>query len=526
MGAAEKQLIAGRYELEALIGEGGSAEVWRARHLGLNSLVALKLLHATTSQHEWARRRFTTEAQVTAQLRSRYAVQVFDVGVTDDGHPYIVMELLDGEDLRSRIDRVGRIALVDAGRILSQCARALHRAHQLGIVHRDFKPDNVIISSDEDGRDLAKVVDFGIAKLVGELDSAPGEPFAPSDTATAFTTFTNTGAILGTPVYMAPEQIRNAAEVDFRTDIWAFGIVAYECLVGARPFDGKNLIELFQKISSGDHPRPHTIHPNIPAKFSEWFEVACAPEPARRFSSASVACRALLASLDLLRSRHDSTFPARTSSTSMLAVVVPPSDHAGATAATVHGGDDVGRPPPGRIALTPAPSDPRAFARTVADDRAEPSGPAASLPAPAQRRAPRHRWWVGSLVGVVGAVSLVGWLAASRAGGVDPSAAPSALATNAPAADRQTSPPSTAPSPTEPASVSAPPAASPSASTPPSVVRPPPTKPSTVPKPTRDVAATSSLQSPPSPAPASAPVPAAAPQPPAATTPVDPYNYR
>jgi serine/threonine-protein kinase len=295
--AASRQ-IAGRYELEARIGTGGIGEVWRARHLALNSYVAIKFLQGASAQNESTRRRFTTEAQVTAQLNSRHAVQVFDFGVTDDGHPYLVMELLQGETLGRRIERVGRLRIVETARILGQSAKALQRAHQLGIVHRDFKPDNIVISTDEEGNDYVKVVDFGIAKLVGDLDR-PSEPTRNDfSTSEVPATFTKTGSMLGTPSYMAPEQIVSPADVDLRADIWAFGVVAFECLTGCPPFTGNTLLELFKQIESGTHPPAGQLESSVPAGFHEWFDTACAPDPRARFPDITTSYKELLTALD------------------------------------------------------------------------------------------------------------------------------------------------------------------------------------------------------------------------------------
>jgi serine/threonine-protein kinase len=292
------RVVAGRYELDAPIGKGGFAEVWRARHLALNSFVAIKFLQVASAQNELTRKRFTTEAQVTAQLKSQHAVQVFDFGVTEEGQPYLVMELLEGETLGRRLERLGRIGIVDTARLLGQSARALHRAHQLGIVHRDFKPDNIVVGADDEGRDYVKVVDFGIAKLVGDLEpSSQPTVLDPSINAPP-STFTKTGSILGTPYYMAPEQVRNASEVDLRADIWALGIVAYECLTGMVPFTGTTLAELFERIQSGKHPDPTKLEPSVPVGFNDWFDVACAPEPSRRFPDAQTAWKRLMVALE------------------------------------------------------------------------------------------------------------------------------------------------------------------------------------------------------------------------------------
>ena len=308
-GAGEvKRLLGDRYELEVLIGKGGVGEVWRARHVALNSRVAIKFLQMASAQKESAKRRFSTEAQITAQLKTSTAVQVFDYGVTEAGQPYLVMELLEGETLGRRLERVHRLTAPETSRLLGQAARALHRAHQLGIVHRDFKPDNIVICVDDEGRDQVKVLDFGIAKLVGVLDEV-----AEADASKAFgepPSFTRTGAVLGTPLYMAPEQIRNAADVDLRADIWALGVVAFECLTGRPPFRGGTFPELFERIQSGLHPSPTLLEPSVPPAFEMWFDIACAPDPAKRFLNASVAYRHLAVALDTLNNAETSaSFP-------------------------------------------------------------------------------------------------------------------------------------------------------------------------------------------------------------------------
>src|SRR5262245_51993252 len=166
------RLVGDRYILETLIARGGMGEVWRARHKALRSLVAIKFLHRASAFSPSKRKRFLTEAQVTANLKTRHAVQVFDFGVTEDGLPYLVMEFLEGETLEKRIAREGRLSIETTFTVLRQAARALDRAHALGIVHRDFKPENVVIFADEEGGEQVKVVDFGIAKIVGDLELA------------------------------------------------------------------------------------------------------------------------------------------------------------------------------------------------------------------------------------------------------------------------------------------------------------------------------------------------------------------
>jgi serine/threonine-protein kinase len=296
---AEAKLVGGRYALESLLGQGGMGEVWRARHVALNTLVAIKFLVGASAHKLSTRKRFLTEAQVTAQLKTRHAVQVFDFGVTDDGQPYLVMELLDGETLGHRIARLKRLDVASTVQFLEQAARALDRAHGVGIVHRDFKPDNIVISVDEEGREAVKVLDFGIAKILNDLEASDADDGdALEGVQKAFATFTRTGTVLGTPLYMAPEQVRNSADLDMRADIWAFGVVAYQCLTGAPPFEGTNLIDLFERISKCEHAPARSLNDTLPEAFDQWFDIACAPDVSKRFASAKIAATQLAVALD------------------------------------------------------------------------------------------------------------------------------------------------------------------------------------------------------------------------------------
>jgi serine/threonine-protein kinase len=302
-----------RYELEELLGRGGMGEVWRARHLALNSFAAIKFLHAVSAQDESARKRFLTEAQVTAQIKTRHAVQVFDFGITEAGRPFLVMELLDGETVGHRLERSGKLPKAATVRFLQQAARALDRAHALGIVHRDFKPDNLVIVKDEDGRESIKVLDFGIAKLVGDLEAVSSLAISHGGDDTLVdgegpTSLTSTNAVLGTPHYMAPEQIRRD-ELGPAIDVWAFGVVAFECLTGVPPFDGTTLIEIFTRIQVGRHLSARELAPELPAEFEEWFDMACSLDPLQRFNSATVAARALAVSLESARWEKDRSTP-------------------------------------------------------------------------------------------------------------------------------------------------------------------------------------------------------------------------
>ena len=288
-----------RYALEAKIGEGGMGEVWRAKHLALDNPVAIKFLTANVGASETVQKRFLVEAKVTAQLKSRHAVQVFDFGVTTDGHPYLVMELLQGETLKARIVRLRRIDPESTVTILSAASKALARAHSLGIIHRDFKPDNVFLTKNEEGEDEVKVVDFGVAKLLGGMEEDPPTPTDDqiADAVTSLDSLTRTGRLVGTPHYMSPEQIRMSAELGPAADIWALGVVAFECLTGKHPFQGKNVLEVFAAIQLGQARSARELEPSLPKAFEKWFARACAVHAGDRFPDAITATTALAEAL-------------------------------------------------------------------------------------------------------------------------------------------------------------------------------------------------------------------------------------
>ena len=278
-------------------------EVWRARHVALKSPVAIKFLQGSSASSERSRRRFLTEAQVTANLKTRHAVHVFDFGVTEDGLPFLVMELLEGETLDRRIARETRLSPLHTSALMRQAARALDRAHALGIVHRDFKPENVILVADEEGDvEQVKVVDFGIAKLVGELDDPLKNALsslAQARRRSSPRASDLASGAMGTPHYMAPEQVSDSVHVGPAADIWAFGVVAYECLTGKRPFDDDSIANILRRVMEGVPPAaPSTIAP-VPEMFDDWFNVACARNPADRFRDAQTAAIALAVALEL-----------------------------------------------------------------------------------------------------------------------------------------------------------------------------------------------------------------------------------
>jgi serine/threonine protein kinase len=275
----EGEILGGKFRLEKEIGRGSMGTVWSAVHLTLGQRVAIKLISAEHAQGSEARQRFSTEAKAAARLRSRYVVQVYDDGETPEGTPYIVLEYLDGETLEQRVEREHDLPLNDAVRITRHVARALSRAHAAGIVHRDLKPANVFLTTSEDDEMgwLAKVLDFGIAKL---------EEHGVAST-------TKTGALLGTPLFMSPEQVRGANSVDARSDLYSLGMVFYNMLTGSYAFNGDSFADVLVAICTGPLPDLRVAAPWVPASVADWFQRACARDVQARFQSADELIEAL-----------------------------------------------------------------------------------------------------------------------------------------------------------------------------------------------------------------------------------------
>jgi serine/threonine protein kinase len=271
---SDDELVAGKYELIRLIGRGGMGSVWEGRHVTLGTRVACKFIDADfASKSPEARTRFKNEARAAASLRSKHVVDVHDYGVMKDGRPYIVMEFLPGESLADRLERVGRLPLTATARIVSQVGRALWKAHAAGIVHRDLKPDNIFLMWDEeDEQDQVKVVDFGIAKFT---DERVGVSHA-----------TQTGSVVGTPYFMSPEQARGIEVIDLRSDLWALGVVTFQCLTGQLPFHSEAVGDLLIKICTGDIPVPSHVSPDLPLSMDAWMARALERDRDLRFQSA------------------------------------------------------------------------------------------------------------------------------------------------------------------------------------------------------------------------------------------------
>ena len=272
------QLIAGKYELERLLGKGSMGEVWRARHATLDDAYAVKLIDLGTMPDAGAR--FQMEAHIAAMLskRTRHVVSVTDHG--EQGElAYIVMELLEGESLDERIQKHAPLPLAEISTIVSQVSRALAHAHAEGFVHRDLKPANIFLTKDEDGQLVAKLLDFGIARAVeGRL---PRSPFA-----------TAKDTIVGTPNYMSPEQARGLDTLDHRCDLWALAVVTYEALSGGHPFEGETLQDIFISIGIGRQTPLRSRREDLPEPIYAFYDRGFAHEIEDRFESADELARA------------------------------------------------------------------------------------------------------------------------------------------------------------------------------------------------------------------------------------------
>jgi serine/threonine-protein kinase len=245
IGADDKELAPGQevgeYRVEGTLGKGGFGTVYGAVHPLIGKRVAIKVLARKYSADEEIVSRFVAEARAVNQIRHRNIIDIFSFGALSDGRHYYVMEYLDGEPLDAHIRNHGPMPLDEALPVLRSIARALDAAHAKGIAHRDLKPENIFLAHDADGAQFPKLLDFGIAKLLAPEDVVRHK--------------TGTGVPIGTPYYMSPEQCRGR-EVDHRTDIYSFGIVAYRLLTGTFPFEGDDYMELLVKQMNDEPPPP------------------------------------------------------------------------------------------------------------------------------------------------------------------------------------------------------------------------------------------------------------------------------
>jgi serine/threonine protein kinase len=271
----------GTYTIHKLLGEGGMGSVYLAEHALLGRRAAIKVLLPAMSANQEIVNRFFNEARATTAITDPGIVQVFDFGYHTDGSAYIVMELLDGESMATRLERLGRLAPRDAFRLMKQVAISLGAAHARGIVHRDLKPDNLFVVGDAavTGGERMKILDFGIAKLAGD---DPGRMK------------TRTGAVMGTPLFMSPEQCRGVSGIDHRADIYSLGCVMFLAITGRAPFDGEGVGDILFGHMGKPAPAPSSVVP-VPPVVDQIILRCLAKLPGERFQTMAELVNAMTA---------------------------------------------------------------------------------------------------------------------------------------------------------------------------------------------------------------------------------------
>jgi serine/threonine protein kinase len=269
-------LLVGKYRVIREVGRGGMAAVYEAENLTIGKKLAVKVLAAELANSSIVIERFFREARAAASVKSPYIVEVYDSGRLEDGRPFIAMELLEGESLYDRMARVRLIDPQSTVRIIGQVAKGLMKAHAANIVHRDLKPENIHMCTGEDGDELAKILDFGLAKF-----------YTPVKTDEKTARLTREGAVFGTPAYMSPEQVRGQGSVDHRADLWALGCMTFECLTGRPVWNTDQGVAMtFAAIAASQLPVPSRLRPDLPPSFDAWFRKALDRDPDRRFQTA------------------------------------------------------------------------------------------------------------------------------------------------------------------------------------------------------------------------------------------------
>ncbi|HEY3817813.1 MAG TPA: serine/threonine-protein kinase [Polyangiaceae bacterium] len=274
---AQGEVVAGKYRVDRVLGSGGMGIVVAATQLELDRPVAIKFLVAEAAKAPEIVARFGREARAVAKIQGEHVARVLDVGVLENGLPYMVMEYLDGADLAQRIAREGRLPLPEMARYVLEACEALAEAHAAGIIHRDLKPANLFLARRPDRTTIVKLLDFGISK--SPVGAAGG--------------ITSTQAIMGSPVYMSPEQLVSAKHVDARSDIWSLGVVLHEALAGTPPFNAESMPQIVTRILHTSAPPLSDSRPELPPAVGAIVERCLAKDPAARFGDVAELASAL-----------------------------------------------------------------------------------------------------------------------------------------------------------------------------------------------------------------------------------------
>jgi eukaryotic-like serine/threonine-protein kinase len=273
------ELIQNKYRIVRLIGQGGMGEVYEGLNEGIARRVAIKLLHGGLASQQGVVERFEREAQAAGRIGNDHILEVLDMGTLADGDRFMVMEYLDGETLEERLQRLGATTPHEIYPIVRQLLVGLAAAHEAGIIHRDLKPDNVFVLREKAGHpDFVKIIDFGISKFTS---------------VSADMRMTATGAVMGTPYFMSPEQAKGSRDADIRSDLYAVGVILFRAVTGYVPFDAASFNELLFKIVLSETPRASALVPALDPEFDAIIHRAMARDPVARFQSSMLFVRAL-----------------------------------------------------------------------------------------------------------------------------------------------------------------------------------------------------------------------------------------
>lgn len=275
------QTLAGKYSIKELIKSGGMGSVYRGKHVLMDKTVAIKVLRPSLAVDNMVVARFSREAKAASRISHPHAVSVTDFGESENGVVFLVMEYLDGQTLKQIIRNEGPMPLARAVEIVRQVAGALDAAHHQGVIHRDLKSDNIMLS-ETNGGDWAKVLDFGIAKIQEPEGTRDHDITAPN-------------LVIGTPQYMSPEQCSQTGPIDARSDVYSLGVILYEMLAGRVPFTGESATVIMMKQVQDTPPSILAARPDLPEAVGEVVERALAKQPADRFQTAGDLCEAITA---------------------------------------------------------------------------------------------------------------------------------------------------------------------------------------------------------------------------------------
>ena len=267
--------VGGRYALRGILGEGGMGTVYDAEHLGLGRFVAIKVLNPSQAKKRVAVKRFQQEARAAGAIGHPNICEVYDMGLLDDGSPYLVMEKLVGQTLADRISREGGLPFDDIAEVMIQVLSGLIAAHEKGIVHRDIKPENIFLARRTGYPPIAKILDFGVSKMMAQFATADDQ-----------LDLTRTGMVMGTPYYMSPEQARGERNLDGRVDVYACGVMMYEAIAGKRPFLAPNYNALLLAIINTAPRSLRDVRPATPPQLEQIVRRAMAKARTERYPTA------------------------------------------------------------------------------------------------------------------------------------------------------------------------------------------------------------------------------------------------